>query len=79
MSSELPTDGAIAVECRFCAAPAVAVYAMDRGCACYPEDREQSLCIQHIVSATPRGKMELKGVLDHAAYTWFLEMQKRWA
>lgn len=47
------------VLCRFCATPATAVYAMDRGCFCYPDDREQALCPQHIDRASPLGSMVL--------------------
>jgi hypothetical protein len=45
--------------CRFCGDPAVAVFALDRGCLCYPEDREQALCMQHVVRASPAGSMLL--------------------
>jgi hypothetical protein len=47
------------VKCRFCTAPALARYAMDRGFVCFPDDREQALCAQHIIRATPLGSMEL--------------------
>jgi hypothetical protein len=47
------------VKCRFCSASAIAKYAMDRGCVCFPDDREQALCAQHIIRATPLGSMEL--------------------
>ncbi len=45
------------LECRFGCGPAIAVFAMDRGCVCYPDDRQQALCMQHIVRATPLGRM----------------------
>lgn len=41
------------IPCRFCGAPAVGVYALDKGCFCYPDDREQALCSQHVCRATP--------------------------
>jgi hypothetical protein len=47
-------------KCRFCDDEAVAVFDMPRGCVCYPEDRQQSLCMQHIVKANTIGGMELK-------------------
>lgn len=45
--------------CRFCGMPSIARYAMDEGCICYPDDREQDLCMQHENRATPLGSMEL--------------------
>jgi phage portal protein BeeE len=33
--------------------------AMSEGCFCYPNDREQALCAQHVIRATPIGAMEL--------------------
>jgi hypothetical protein len=38
---------------------AVAVYILDRGCYCYPDDKIQALCAQHECNATPLGKMIL--------------------
>lgn len=41
------------VPCRFSentpqhTSPAVARYALSHGCVCFPEDREQDLCLQH--------------------------------
>jgi hypothetical protein len=49
----------VANTCRFGCGPAIARYAMDRGCVCFPDDREQDLCAQHVVRATPLGGMEL--------------------
>lgn len=46
-------------DCRFCGTPAVARYAMDQGCVCYPYDREQDLCATHAYKATPLGEMVL--------------------
>lgn len=45
--------------CRFCSSEAVGLYALDRGCVCYPDDREQALCAQHVVRATPLGGFDL--------------------
>lgn len=46
--------------CRFCASEAVAIFDIPEGCACYPDDRVQTLCMQHVVGATPIGAMTLK-------------------
>ena len=56
------------MRCRFCSAPAAATYALDAGCLCYPEDREQALCVQHIIRATPLGAMRLLAVVNAAEY-----------
>lgn len=48
-----------APRCVFCGAEAVALYRLNRGCLCRPDDREQHLCAQHEVRATPLGSMEL--------------------
>jgi hypothetical protein len=45
--------------CRFCDTPAVAHYALSKGCACYPDDREQDLCAQHEYKVEPIGTMML--------------------
>lgn len=45
--------------CRFCGEPAVAVFRLPGGCVCFPDDREQALCPQHILRATPLAGMEL--------------------
>jgi hypothetical protein len=43
-------------KCRFCSSVAVARFSLDRGCAVYPDDREQVLCVDHALKATiPRG------------------------
>jgi hypothetical protein len=60
--------------CRFQCGPAVAVFEMSAGCICYPADREQALCMQHIVRATPLGTMELKDDLSARG-----EFTKWWA
>lgn len=56
--------------CRFCGAAAVAVFALPRGCICYPDDREQALCPQHVIRATPLGGMTLlRDLTNGAAFT----------
>lgn len=45
--------------CRFGDGPAVAVFALSDGCACFPDDREQALCAQHALKASPIGAMTL--------------------
>lgn len=54
------------MECRFCGTPAVAVFSLDEGCACFPDDREQALCMQHIVRASPLGEMAMVRDLTEA-------------
>jgi hypothetical protein len=38
--------------CRFCSDP---VFELSAGCVCYPDDRYQALCMQHVIKATPLG------------------------
>jgi len=56
--------------CRFdgCMHPAVGDYATPSGCACYPEDRKQDLCVQHAVTAEPLGEMTLTRIYDPRLY-----------
>lgn len=58
--------------CRFCGDRAVAIYAMDEGCQCFPEDREQALCPQHVISANPIGGMEIINDLTGGAWSKFM-------
>lgn len=45
--------------CRFGDNSRVAVHILlDRGCACFPDDREQWLCAQHWVNCEPIGSSE---------------------
>lgn len=46
-------------QCRFGDGDAVARFRLSRGCVCFPDDREQDLCCQHIARATPLGTLEL--------------------
>jgi 8-oxo-dGTP pyrophosphatase MutT (NUDIX family) len=46
-------------KCRFCSADAVGHYKLSKGCFCFPDDKEQDLCAQHVVSATPIDSFEL--------------------
>lgn len=59
------------VPCRFCGDKALAVgrWAMSEGCVCYPDDREQDLCAQHAIRATPLGDMVLLVIYR----PWFFE------
>ena len=51
--------------CRFgCEDPAVGEYDMSNGCACYPNDRTQILCVQHAISAEPLGTMMLTRIFS---------------
>ena len=51
--------------------PAVIRVALDEGCICFPDDREQDLCAQHAVRATPLGNMELVTWLDEGVREHF--------
>jgi hypothetical protein len=42
--------------CRHCDSPAVARFKTPNGCVCFPEDREQDLCMQHIIKDGMLGK-----------------------
>ena len=59
--------------CRFCDDLAVAVFDLPRGCACFPDDRVQALCMQHIVKANDLAGMSLKTDLtvDGAFTRWW--------
>ena len=59
--------------CRFCDDLAVAVFDLPRGCACFPDDRVQALCMQHIVKANDLAGMSLKVDLtvDGAFTRWW--------
>ena len=56
--------------CRFegCQHPAVGEYSTPNGCACYPEDRVQKLCVQHAVTAEPLGAMTLTTIFNLSLY-----------
>jgi hypothetical protein len=43
--------------CKFCGQLAIVRVALPEGCLCYPEDREQALCPQHLDRASPLGEM----------------------
>jgi hypothetical protein len=58
------------VPCRFCGKPAVAVFKLPEGCLVFKNDREQALCPQHVVSATPIGAMTLSEVLIPEVWDW---------
>lgn len=44
--------------CRFCGSEAIAIYWLDEGCVCYPNDKVQALCEQHIYKSTPLRNMK---------------------
>ena len=67
------------VVCRFCDQPAVARFALPAGCAVYPNDREQDLCIQHVVNSEPIRGAVLVEVLDADGWAWFCATRRRWA
>lgn len=45
-------------KCRQCGAPATHRVTLSAGCVVWPHDREQYLCQQHLVKATPLGTIE---------------------
>jgi len=45
--------------CRFCKDEAIARAGFSDGCFCYPNDREQDLCLHHYMRATPLGDMSM--------------------
>jgi hypothetical protein len=45
------------MQCRFEDGPAVVRVALDHGCVCFPEDREQALCAHHWYKSEPLGAM----------------------
>lgn len=59
--------------CRFCGDRAVGIYSVPEGCFCYPDDREQALCPQHVIGATPIGGMEIIQDLTGGTWTKFME------
>lgn len=59
--------------CRFCDDFAVGLFEMSDGCVCFPEDREQWLCMQHALKATPLGSMRC--IASAAWARWFVEKQ----
>lgn len=42
--------------CRFCNSPAEIAVELERGCYCFPDDRNQDLCMQHWIRLEPLGK-----------------------
>lgn len=60
MNASVPVDER-EVPCRFVGCPRLAIgrYEVSEGCVCFPQDREQDLCIQHAESATPIGTFRI--------------------
>lgn len=44
-------------QCRFGDGEAIALFHMVDGCMCFPDEREQDLCLHHAYRATPLGRM----------------------
>ena len=44
---------------------------LSEGCFAYPDDREQSLCYQHIYSLRPLGTMKIIDIHDPGGYEWY--------
>lgn len=60
VETETQVPGSIGhLTCRFCDDPAVAIFYLPQGCICHPEDRQQALCMQHVVKSNPIGDMAL--------------------
>lgn len=47
-----------AMPCRFGCKTAIGRFSVPEGCACFPDDTEQDLCPQHVISAEPLGDMQ---------------------
>lgn len=60
--------------CRFCSHPAVAQFSLPGGCFCYPNDREQDLCPQHIINAEPIKGMKLVKIHDQSLWDWMVSV-----
>lgn len=60
--------------CRFCGSEAVGRFELPGGCVCHPEDREQSLCMHHVVRASPS-----EGMILVEDFTVGKELTKWWA
>jgi hypothetical protein len=66
-------------QCRFGDGEAVAAVALDRGCVAHPDDREQALCLHHLVRARPLGGMLLtRELTEGGALTRWLRGQPAW-
>lgn len=45
--------------CRFGDGAAVVKVRLDKGCVCFPDDREQFLCAHHLYKSTPLGSFDV--------------------
>lgn len=67
-SKEIPVEEKV-VPCRFGDRdPAIARFKFSEGCACFPDDREQDLCIHHAYKSEPLGTMEPVLIYDPSGY-----------
>lgn len=57
--------------------PAVARFILSDGCFGRPHDREQYLCMQHLVTSEPLGTMQLVEILT-AGESWRDDILSRW-
>jgi hypothetical protein len=48
-------------QCRFGDGEAAAHVSVPGGCVCYPDDREQDLCLQHLSRCTPLDGLKVLG------------------
>jgi hypothetical protein len=46
-------------QCRFGDGPTVVRVALDKGCVCFPGDREQALCAHHWYKSEPLGSFDV--------------------
>jgi len=53
------------MKCRFgCNDPPIVRVRLEAGCVCFPDDKEQLLCAQHLVCMTPLGDWSITEVFD---------------
>lgn len=53
----IPDDQRCRFGCSLDANPPVAIVELSAGCIAFPDDREQLLCLHHVMRAEPRGTL----------------------
>lgn len=48
----------INIHCRFGCEEVIGIYSIPEGCLCFPDDKEQALCAQHLYKAESSGPIE---------------------
>ena len=67
------------MRCRFCDDEAVAIFVLNEGCFVFPNDREQALCMHHVLKATPIGSIELaKDLTENEEFTDWWTTVSEW-